>query len=433
MAGVHEPSASVPRTATEPPTTADDTAPAWLPTRVGDTWEWAHPDGIELLIAHVSPSSRGLDAWVEMRWKGTVPTPGVILAARFDLMGSRTVASMHGAITGAKINTGRTDWRHLVQAAVYDVIREYLDGPAPIPLASVEPSTAPFVLRPIVGGVGATNIAGAGSVGKSMWALACAASVASGSDDWTGTKVMRTGAVIYVDWEADADTHSVRLRALAAGVGMAAPPDLHYIAADTPLRMWAPALARRCAQVGAALVVIDSVMLARGGDAMGNTDTIAFYSALRTLPCPSLLVDHQSREALREGRNAAFGSVTNENSARMMWTMRAQANHISLYCYKGNNFGQLPRINLALDTKGNDDRLTYARWRHVEPQASVTEGSIWDRIHQILEAQPFATVDELAALTGAKRDTVDRTLRRYAESGRVETFSGGWRLTPDPY
>ena len=405
----------------------------WMPRRAGDTWEWSHTAGVDLLIAHVSPSSRGLDAWVEMRWRGTVPTPGIILAARFDLMGSRTVASLLSAITGAKIDTPEIDWRHLLQSAVYDVIRQYLDGPEPIALAAVEPQQAPFVLRPIVGGVGATNIAGAGGVGKSMWALACAASVASGSGDWTGTTVMRSGPVIYVDWEADSDTHAVRLQALAAGVGLDAPADLHYIAADTPLRMWAPALSRRCAQLEAALVVIDSVMLARAGDAMGNTDTIAFYSALRTLPCPSLLVDHQSREALKEGRNAAFGSVTNENSARMMWTMRAQANHISLYCYKGNNFGQLPRINLALETRGDGDRLTLARWRHVEPEASVTEGSIWDRIRTILEGQPYATLDELAALTGAKRDTVDRTLRRYAESHRTENVGGGWRLVPDPY
>lgn len=432
MAGVREPSPSVPQPPTETSPTADAAAPAWLPSRAADTWEWTHPEGVDLLIAHVSPSSRGLDAWVEMRWRGTVPAPGVILAARFDLMGSRTVASLVGAVNGAGIQV-KVDWRHLLQAAVYDVIREYLDGPEPVRLSAVEPAAAPFVIRPMVGGVGATNIAGAGGVGKSLWALACAMSVASGDGDYTGMTVQRSGPVVYVDWEADADTHAVRLRALAAGVGLAPSEDLHYIAADSPLRLWAPALARRLTQIGAALVVIDSVMLARAGDAMGNTDTIAFYSALRTLPCPSLLVDHQSRESIREGRNQAFGSITNENSARMMWTMRAQANHITLYCYKGNNFGQLPRINLALDTKGTEDRLTLARWRHVDPQASVTEGSIWDRIRSILEGQPFATVDELALLTGAKRDTVDRTLRRYVESGRVETVGGGWRLTPDPY
>lgn len=402
----------------------------WAPTRTADSWMFSHSAGVDLLITQIVPSSRGLQAWIEMRWRGNVPAPGLITAARYDLMGSRTVGSLTARVKDAGVETD-DDWRHLLQQAVYDVIQDYLSGPEPVVLAEVIPSEATFTLRPLIGSVGATSLTGAGGIGKSLLALAAGCAVADDHDAWIGMKPMRPGPVIQVDWEADADTHAVRVSALAAALGRPAPSELYYIGAEAPLPIWASALARRVAKLQAALVIIDSVMLARGGEAAA-AETIAFYLALRQLGCPSLIIDHQSREALDKGKTGAYGSIINDNSARLRWIMRGDSQALTLKPAKGNNFGKLPQVHLALQTEGPPERMTSARWVHVEsppPSGGITEGVI-----EVLDDHPGGLrIEEMARLLDRDPDQFRRVLYRLREGGKIQQVDGRWLPLDLPY
>lgn len=397
----------------------------WVPTKTADSWMFSHSEGIDLLITQMMPSSRGLHAWVEMRWRGNVPSPGLITAARYDLMGSRTVGSMVARIKDAGIDEKEPDWRHLIQSAVYDVIRDYLDGPEVVDLSKATPTTVGFILRPLIGDVGATSLVGAGKTGKSLLALACGCSIASGDPEWAGMKVIRPGPVIYADWEADAGTHAQRLNALSEGIGKAMPEGrLHYIQAEAPLTMWAPALARRIARLEGVLVIIDSVMMARGGEASAQ-DTIPFFLALRTLGVPSLLIDHQSREAIEKGKTGAFGSVVNDNTVRLRWLIRGTRGMVRLNSVAANNFGDLPTISLQLDRQTRGDMLRKARWVHVDaapPAGSLTEGVLeYTRDHPT-GLSPQTTAEAL----DSDPNTIRRLYHRLAERELVQQLDGEW-------
>lgn len=399
----------------------------WLPLRSGDSWEWHHPEGIQLLVQSPQNSSRGLMAWSEISWTGTVPAPGIVHASRIDVMGARTVDTLVSKIKAANIGV-KADWRHLIQQALYDVIQDHLKGPAPIDLTTVEPSPATFILRPLIGAVGATSIVAAGGTGKSLLALAASCCIGTGSEEWFPMKPLRSGPVFYIDWEADADTHAHRLKALEAAAGEKFPSDtLHYIEAREPLRLWAKALAYRVAAAGAVLVVIDSVMLARGGEA-AVLETNDFYAALRSLGVPSLLIDHQSRDALEKGKSTAFGTIVNENSARLRWAAKGDKDHLVLRSPKQNNFGKLPTISLSLETQSRNDLLTYAKWRQTEGRPSDT--TITERILDTVNDHPAGlTVAAISQTSGLPVDSFRRTLYRLAEKGLVEQTTDTTGLT----
>jgi hypothetical protein len=403
----------------------------WLPSVTADSWEFTHESGLRFLVAQVTPQKHMLYSWVELRWPGPVPAAGVIYAGRHDLMSGRTVSAIVAAITRRKLPV-KADWDHLVEVARYDVLTAHLEGPRPVTLSGVEPHRGGFVLRPLISSVGATSIVGGGGVGKSMLVLAGACTTATGNPDWIGMEPRTTGHVIYCDWEADAQTHSERLHSLARGLGIDPPGDtLQYLRHPLPLRQWAPALAREVARSGTVLVIIDSVMLARAGEA-GAEETIAFFGALSQLGCPSLLVDHKSRAALAEGRSGAYGSVINDNSVRLMWDVLSSpgSNTLTLKPTKANNYSlrELPTISLSLDVQTTTAGRA-ARWVHVTGESSISQ-----QVRDTIATNPAGlTADAVTRLVGAKHDTVTRTLRRLENTNDIQRVGDLFLPLDAPY
>jgi RecA-family ATPase len=262
-----------------------------------------------------------------------------------------------------------------------------------------------------------------------MLGLAAAAAVGSGDDRWLEMEIHQPGPVLYYDWEADIDTHSRRLKALKAGTGGES-TDLTYYAATTPLRTWYRSLARHVAVTEASLVVIDSVMLARGGEA-NAADNIAFFAALRNIECRTLLLDHKSKAAMKEGTEGAYGSVINDNTVRLRWEARALGETgLSLRPSKANNHNKatLPRINLQLE----GDPETSCRWEHVS-SAALTQGTMTDRILAALEDNPagFDTMGVAAEINHPTNKT-RWLLNRLAEKQLIERVGDRWLMLPDP-
>jgi hypothetical protein len=412
---------------------------SWLPIKSADSWLYTQR-GVELLITQVAPSRKTLDAWVELRnVGGSEMLSGLITASRYDLMGSMTVRNIVARMRDAGLDERDTAaWRQDIQAAVYDVVRDHLDGPSPIDLATHEPAAATFILRPLVDGVGATSIVGPGGVGKSSLALCVGCAVASGDGAWLGMETTASGPVLYVDWEADIDTHARRLRAFAAGTELPIPAALHYVGAAAPLRLWAPALARQAARLGVVLIIIDSVMLARAGEA-GGEDTIAFFSAIRSLGVPTLLLDHKSRTAMREGQGGAYGSVINDNTVRLMWDAKGSEGTLTLRAHKSNNYARLPTISLRLESSGVDGAMTEARWHLLDSTAEPepAEAPALDRIRAALTVEGPMTNAALARHLRLNRGATHKILRGHPEmfaeiAGAWVTVSTHGDQLPDP-
>ena len=409
------------------------------PHRYGSRTEYLY-DGARIIFDQVTNGSAGIRAWVEIRWQGNVPEPALMHYGTYNLTGARTVTSLAGAIPDA-FRQIDIPWLELFTTIVYDMVRTELEGAEPIRLADVEPLDRPtWILPYLVPGSAATSLIAVGGSMKSLLALAIACTVASGSTRYLGMKPKVTGPVLYLDWEDDEHEHARRMRAMC---GTEKPPDdLLYFRQAAPLARVADSLAKRADELDAALLIVDSVMLARGGEANYAEPTLAFYAALRQIGRPAVLVDHKSREAARKGWKGAYGSVVNDNTRRLTWEITGpqetgDGQVIRLDQGKTNNFGKLPPLGFKIVIESDDARvMTSCKIRQTAPASIVAlnpEASLVDIIHDYLseqnEPQP---VSAIVAAVESTDSTVRKILSRYADrfvNVATGNRTGLWRTT----
>lgn len=362
------------------------------------------------------------------------PSPGLLFQGLFNLLtsNSQLVKQLDGRVPGL-------DWEGLLTQAAAITLRRYREGSPLVDLAT-EPVDTPsrYLLPPLVARDGATVWAADGGTGKSVLALAVALSVASALP-LLDAHPHEIGPVLYLDWEADEETHRERLWALWRGMGRGLARDLdiggsppleaiHYVYQTASLSELATTLRRRVAETGAVLVVIDSLGLARGGAPEDAEATIRTFRAIRSLGVPALCIDHVSK-AQREGqvkRKTAIGSIYTRNSARLVWVVeKAQqegsADSTVAFTVDKFNFGKLPRRRgfrlhfesnppeagsneRISETSEEDERLVRIR---IEPTAESTAHQIaggqerkWELASTLKAAPAPMTVDELATSVG---------------------------------
>ena len=59
-----------------------------------ERYDITHDTGLRVVVDWINPTSRGIEAWVEIRWQGNVPSPKLLAFGRYDLMGARTASSL---------------------------------------------------------------------------------------------------------------------------------------------------------------------------------------------------------------------------------------------------------------------------------------------------------------------------------------------------
>lgn len=244
------------------------------------------------------------------------------------------------------------DWDGLVEQANGITVKHYREGAPLLDLAEGDRGiTSRWMLPPFISADGATVWAADGGTGKSQLALAAAVSIACGMDA-LGEIPRMCGPVIYVDWEADFDTHQERLHAIWRGLRQEGDPPtgaIHYQRATSSLVHMAGQLRRKVAATGAVLVIMDSLGQARGGGTNDDDATNATFKAARTLGVPVLFIDHVSK-AQREGqvkKKTSIGSVYTRNNARLLWVVQADQQPGTdettiAFTIDKYNFGRLP-------------------------------------------------------------------------------------------
>lgn len=319
----------------------------------------------------------------------------------YDMAGATTVSRL---VKAAKETAGAPSmpWQEWITWIVYDVIERWREGEPAIRLHAVKPGKHGWLLDRLIGDVGATSIIAAGGSLKSMLAMAAALTVASGNPGILGLKPHVTGPVLYLDWEADADTHADRLHALTRPIGNIDSTGIVYRQEHRPLRSATASLARLVDTLEVAMIVVDSVMLARGGDAFGPEDTVAMFAALREINRPALLVDHKSKATKATKGAGAYGSVVNENSVRLAWEAELldlgerDTYGLNLSMYKSNNVGRISDHTWMVTFSNGTDPKTihFDLTSHDELEAGVTQER--RMLHHLMLHGP-ATTSELAA------------------------------------
>lgn len=417
----------------------------WIGEPIPGGWRYRHDEiDAQILIDYIIPKGDGLSAWVELR-VGDSDVP--VATGNRNLMAPKAPQPFVEWADG-KSKVPTDEWSGGLDKAFYEVVEAWREGAATIDLATIDPADLVFYVDPLVEQGGNTRLIAPGGSGKSLFAMAVALTVATGSNRFLGLEAQRTGPVLYLDWETSQETHARRIKALcdAAGVAMPGRDLILYRNEALPLYRTMQAVHRAADRAEAVMLVVDSRQAAAGpsGQSSGEEAASNLHMALREIGRPALVIDHKTKEAVAKGQKGGFGSVFNTNWARMEWEFTkyqkvGENDHVFvLSLEKENNVGKLPALAYRLQTEGGKRGVTSARFTRVRPETvadPTPRDSLADSILELFvvssEAMP---VSRIAELTRAPESTVRSTLNRNKamfENVAAKGKTGQWRPTEE--
>lgn len=378
---------------------------------------------MEILIDRLHEERDGLKCELTIN-SSRPPSPGLLREGRFNLSSPTTRSSW---VKDLNQREAEIDWYAVLETVCARSTRRWRQGEPMVDLADVDvPDELPYLAYPLLVDGACTVLFADGASGKSLLALAMAVSVATGEEIIPGVLPMRTGPVIYWDWEWDAESHAERLQAVCAGAKIDVPHGMIFYQREmASVLEAAPRMRKRVAETGAVFIVADSLGFARGGEPNSADLTTRMFTQLRTLSVPVLALDHLDKNSIKEGKaEASFGSIYTRNSARMMWRIDSQKEegkdnfYAALVNTKANRKEQRTRgLDIRL-TSDADERLTSVEFFDTDvkdiPGLNRTL-SLRDRLAQIiltnrramplsdlvacLEAEGIATTSNVVGVT----------------------------------
>ena len=415
----------------------------WESQPIPGGWKFTNEDhNADIILDYIYPTARGLEAWVERRIEGQdIP----LSSGQRNLM----IADAIGPFAKqASAHESKIPWEEGLRYAFYITIEAWREGAATLDLATIEPADLVFMLDPLVEEGGNTRLIAPGGSGKSIFAMAIALSVATDNHQFLGLHPQKTGPVFYCDWEANADEHARRARALCNTID--APPlerdQLIYQFQSLPLHQTVQRIRRDVDRSEAVMLIVDSSKMAAGpsSQASGEDSTLKMFAALREIGRPAVIVDHKTKEDIRRDRRGGYGSVFNENLARLEWEYirysqpAKNERHFVLSLEKENNVGDLPPLGFKLITDGGKTGITKAAFTRVSPD-TITDPSLEDLgervmtlFHTSTEPMVLSRMAEILAVSeGSLRARLNKDHRFFNVNEGKKGKKGLWRPADD--
>jgi hypothetical protein len=357
----------------------------WSFEKIGLSYRlWAEDAGVELRLGRLKRSGQELqgELRISVNWDGIKTVDGQLHQARFNVS---SVAARSSLIKHLKNRTDNTpfsdmDWGDALEHLCTYVLDHERQGEPLISMDGPVPERkSKYDVKPILPHGVVTILYAPGGVGKSVFATAVALSIAKGMEIIPGLAPQVKGPVLYIDYETDAYTVQERVNFIANGHDFKPTKDFYYRRSARPLADDAEELSRIVEEKGIKFAVVDSCGPAMGastdrGDASDTTNRL--FSALRLMNCTVLIVDHVSKDQMRNRKGEVvgsmpYGSVYKVNLARATWELQNGTSHHD------------DDIHLRLvNTKANDSRL----W------APVLLDVVWDSSKEVIlfvEADEF--------------------------------------------
>ena len=320
-------------------------------------------------------------------------------------------------------------WREVLDDACMRVLMDYRTPPEVISLArlAVGEFTDAYLCEPLLYEGVPTVLVGDGGTGKSTLALALAVCVAAGAEVLPGVRPVRSGPVLYMDWEDRAHVHAARLRKICNGLGISCPEEVYYQEMSMPLGDVVEEVQERVARTGAVLCICDSLALAAGGEPEEGKSAINYFRSVNSLRVTNLSVAHVAKADLREGEVRPYGSVFVRNSARAVWSVRQQhlGNSVILEVnQEKTNRGKYAGTfrwrmkwekDALLITSLSDNELAQIS-APTDERVMAALRSIWE-VRASEGKKPEARRSEVVLLTGLPRSTVWSALERLVARG----------------
>lgn len=230
---------------------------------------------------------------------------------------------------------------------------------------------------------------------------------------------------LYCDWELDGEDHHERLCALFGD----AVPTVHYLRCDRPLIDEADRIRREAGRLGVEYLVCDSVGFATPGPPESAEMATQYFRAVRQIGVGGSLHLAHSTKASTDGDPSRkpifrglkpFGSVFWHNSARSTWYARRADETddtsqviVGLYHQKANTGPLLHPVGLSVSFAPGKTSLAPA---DLADSSELSVGlSLRQRITAALRSGP-KTIVALADELGAKKDSVEKALRRQKQT-----------------
>jgi hypothetical protein len=125
--------------------------------------------------------------------------------------------------------------------------------------------------------------------------------------------------VLFIDWENDPNTVGWQKQCLIRGMGMEW-LDIHYLHCSIPLVKCLSSIQQKINEIGADVIIIDSLGVAIGGNLNDSEPALNFFSALRQLPVTPLIIAHTAKDK-NNSRKTVYGNAFYENLARSIWEL----------------------------------------------------------------------------------------------------------------
>jgi RecA-family ATPase len=356
-----------------------------------------------------------------------------------NLMAPNTRATVVNALADRDKDLKKEEWARLLESVCFMAREEYRKGDPAIDLWEVpQREGSRWLLEPFVEDYSVTVLFANGGSGKSIFALAIAASVDSGKSI-VGNLQGGCRPVLYLDWEADRFTHRERLDAIYRGAKLdrAAWPFL-YKRMHGSLQEAAGNIRRMITENSIGFVIVDSMGMARCAEAKDTGPTIELFQAARSFDLPVLIVDHISKEAIKSGNaDSPFGNIYTHNEARNTWLLEkvqdeGERESYLVLTHKKCNNGPLQKrraFKLIFDSD-TDERLQCVTFEEVDMKKTrrlADKLSVKDRILADLNASTEGnnSVKAIAESIGVSEAQVQSRMSQLKNEGKVLWISKG--------
>lgn len=324
------------------------------------------------------------------------------------------------------------DWRALTEYLTVKVLREYERGEPVLEISSAdELQPLEYLVHPIAPKLKPTVIFGEPGSGKSQFAVVLTIVLCLPWHDnpLRLTPPNRPTPVLFLDYEADPEDIQRQLVSLAKGMGLPY-VNLHYRRCSLPLADDIDSIRQHAEDIGAEVVIIDSISLAAGDDPSKPNVATTFMRQVRQLRLTSISLAHTSKDT-ESRKKTIFGSIMWEAGARSVWEAKGQedddALDIALFHRKSNLSRKFKPQGYRITYEG--DYPTDIRWHNPTDVAEFLERmSTNDRILNLLK-EGATSKEQICEALEIKENTARVALHRLQKKGLIVHLpSTGWGL-----
>ena len=277
----------------------------------------------------------------------------------------------------------------------------------------------PFVLESVP-----NIIYGPPSSMKSLIAMAIGASVIVGLPIIPGTVVYKQGPVLILDWESAFEICSSRWRKI---IGKRE-ETITYKACNLPLIDELEAIGAVIEEKRPALIIIDSLGPAAGGDLNNPETALTFYYGLKQLETPTLTIAH----APKNQPTSIYGSVFFSAIPKNIWTIKrldSSADNLEFMIAMSQEkfttgFLHDP-IGLRVKFIENESRVTFTSFELGDLYPDLfTNLSLGKRILLVVKSSDGVTRDEIADILGISKEAIRKELFRLRKQNLIDERKG---------